>query len=223
MQTDEQRLRILIADDHAVVREGLAAIIATQKDMHLVGQATDGEEAVALIQALDPDVILLDLMMPRKDGLEVITTVMRRRPSSRILVLTSFAHDDRVFPAIKAGALGYLLKDATHDQLLQAIRNVARGETTLAPEIALRVMREIAPPSPPAPRPTEPLVELLTEREMETLRLVAQGLTNKEIAEMLVLHERTIAKYVSSILQKLSVANRTQAALYALREGISQL
>jgi len=219
-------VRILIADDHAVVREGLATVIGTQADMRLVGQASNGAEAAALSQALSPDVILMDLVMPVRDGLQAIREIKSRQPDSRILVLTSFADDTRVFPAIKAGALGYLLKDATHDQLFQAIRNVARGEISLAPEIAVRVMQEFqqsAARGEGGAVSQRTTVDNLTRREVETLRLVAQGLTNREIADTLVLHERTVAKYVGSILSKLHLANRTQAALYAIREGISDL
>jgi len=216
--TDTKKLRILIADDHAVVREGLAAIITVQPDMELAGQAGDGVEAVELARASRPDVILLDLVMPRQDGLATIQTIKQADPQARILVLTSFADDERVFPAIKAGALGYLLKDTSRDQLLQAIRDVAQGRATLHPEIALKVIRELKPSGElPAERVS------LTEREVETLRLIARGMTNEEIAAALVIHERTVAKYVSSILDKLHLANRTQAALYALREGLADL
>lgn len=213
-----EKLRILIADDHAVVREGLAAIIAVQTDMEMAGQARDGVEAAELAQALEPDVILLDLVMPRQDGLGAIQAIKQANPQARILVLTSFADDERVFPAIKAGALGYLLKDAPRDQLLQAIRSVAEGRASLHPEIALKVMRELREPAEPSANKVS-----LTERELETLRLIARGLTNEEIAVELVIHERTVAKYVSSILDKLHLANRTQAALYALREGLADL
>jgi len=212
------RVRVLIADDHAIVREGLAAIIATRSDMVLVGQASDGLEAVSLAQALQPDVILLDLVMPRLDGLAAIAEIKQTSPQARILVLTSFADDDRVFAAIKAGALGYFLKDTPRDQLLQAIYDVAHGQVSLHPQIALQVIRELDRP-PDLPPTRDPL----TEREVETLRLIAQGLTNQEIAETLNIHERTVAKYVSNILDKLHLANRTQAALYALRQGWASL
>jgi DNA-binding NarL/FixJ family response regulator len=212
------RVRVLIADDHAIVREGLAAIIATRSDMVLVGQASNGLEAVSLAQALQPDVILLDLVMPRLDGLAAIAEIKQTSPQARILVLTSFADDDRVFAAIKAGALGYFLKDTPRDQLLQAIYDVAHGQVSLHPQIALQVIRELDRP-PDLPPTRDPL----TEREVETLRLIAQGLTNQEIAETLNIHERTVAKYVSNILDKLHLANRTQAALYALRQGWASL
>ena len=211
-------IRILIADDHTIVRDGLAAIFASQPDIDVVGEAADGIEAVALAQDLNPDVILTDLVMPRMDGLEAIREIKQDNPNARILVLTSFADDERVFPAIKAGALGYLLKDTPRDQLLQAIRGVSQGQAFLHPAIALKVMRELDQPSE-LPGTSDPL----TPRETETLRQIARGLTNQEIAAALSIHERTVAKYVSNILRKLHLANRTQAALYALREGLASL
>lgn len=210
--------RVLIADNHAIVREGLAAIIATQPDMELVGLAANGLEAVSLTRQLNPDVVLMDLVMPRLDGVAAIQQITAENMAARILVLTSFADDDRVFPAIKAGAMGYLLKDTLPDALLHAIREVAQGHTSLHPTIARRIIQEIQRPSG---KPTSPAP--LTTRELETLRLIARGLTNQEIAAALYLHEKTVAKYVSAVLQKCHLANRTQAALYALREGLASL
>jgi len=212
------KLRILIADDHAIVREGLAAILAVQPDMELVGEATNGAEAVSLAHTLHPDVILLDLMMPRKDGVQAIVEIKQADPAARILVLTSFADDEKVFPAIKAGALGYLLKDTPRAQLLQAIRDVAAGRAHLHPAIALKMMRELGHPAD-----LPPTADPLTGRELDTLRLIARGLSNQEIAAALDIHERTVAKYISNILDKLHLANRTQAALYALRQGLAEL
>ena len=212
-----QSIRLLIADDHLIIREGLGAIIAAQPNMELVGQAADGVEAVALARQLQPDVILLDLMMPRQNGLQAIIAIRRDNPQARILVLTSFADDENVFPAIKAGALGYLLKDTPRSQLLQAIRDVAEGRAYLHPEIALKMIYKFNRPAEP------PLPEPLTDRELETLGLIARGLTNREIADRLALHERTVTKYVSNVLDKLHLANRTQAALYALRHGLASL
>lgn len=213
-----EKIRVLIAEDQTVVREGLVAILSFQSDIEVVGQAVDGIQAVDLVKQSRPDVILLDLKMPRQDGLTTIPKILEVFPEARILVVTSFDEGERVFQAIKAGALGYLLKDATREQLLQAIRDVAGGQAFLDPTIALKVIHEIK-------HPTEVLYtsEPLTPRELETLRLIARGLSNQEIAAELFIHERTIAKYVSSILNKLHLANRTQAALYALREGISEL
>ncbi len=212
-----EQIRVLIADDHAVVREGLEAIISAQTDMTLVAQARDGVEAVALAQAQHPDVILLDLSMPHKDGLTAIREIKQANPAARILVLTSFADDERVFPAIKAGALGYLLKDTPRAQLLEAIREVAQGRAFLHPTIAMKVIRELHAPAEPRAAATT-----LTPRETETLRLIARGLSNRAIAETLHVDERTVAKYVSGILGKLHLASRTQAALYAVREGLAR-
>lgn len=213
-----ETIRILIADDHAIVRKGLRTLISSEPGMEIVGEAEDGVKAVLQARALRPDVILLDMMMPRQNGLEAIKQIMDERPDARILVLTSFAEDDKVFPAIKAGALGYLLKDSSPEQLLQAIHDVHRGESSLHPTVALRVIRELNRPSdlPPTEHP-------LTEREVEVLKLVAQGRTNREIAETLVISERTVGNHIGNILSKLHLANRTQAALYALREGLATL
>jgi len=214
----DKPIRILIADDHAIVRKGLRTLITSQSDMELVGEATNGMEAVSKARTVQPDVILMDMVMPRQDGATAIREIKKENPLARILVLTSFAEDDKIFPAIKSGALGYLLKDAETDQLLQAIRDVNDGKFSLDPTVALRVIRELTHTSD-LPPTTEPL----TERELDVLQLVAQGLTNGEIAERLMLGERTVGNHISSILSKLHLANRTQAALYALREGIAPL
>jgi len=211
----EKPLRILIADDHAIVREGLEAILNTQADFDLVGMATNGMEAIAMADALQPDVILIDLVMPQMDGLAAIQAIRAANLEARILVLTSFADDERVFPAIKAGAMGYLLKDTLRQDLLQAIREVAQGKITLHPEIARRMVREIN-------QPTDRLLDSLTEREMETLTLIAEGLSNQDIAKIMVIHENTVAKYVSALLAKLGLTSRTQAALYAIRNGLAK-
>jgi NarL family two-component system response regulator LiaR len=209
------KIRVLIVEDQAVVREGLAAILSYQSDIEVVGQAKDGIEAVEMLQGALPDVILLDLVMPRQDGLTTIPILKEKLPEVHILVLTSFADNERVYQAIKSGAEGYMLKDATHTQLLQGIRDVAQGQATLYPAIAIRVIRELN-------SPTELMftTEPLTPRELETLRLISSGLSNQEISRKLFVQERTIAKYVSNILDKLHLANRTQAALYAVRKGI---
>ena len=211
-------IKVLIADDHPLVREGLRALIATEPDMDLVGEASDGVEAVDLAMSLQPDVILLDLMMPNKTGIEAIQEIKEENPDARILVVTSFGEDENVFPAIKAGALGYLLKDSSPQELLSALREVHRGEPSLHPTIALKLIRELNHPSQAKAEGTP-----LTGREVEVLKLVAQGLSNHEIGETLVIAERTVSKYVSSIIEKLHVSNRTQVALYALKEGLATL
>lgn len=215
---EKQPIRVLIADDHAVVREGLRTLINTEPRMIVIGEAQDGREAVQQSLALQPDVLLLDMVMPHKGGLQVIEEVRQENPQARILVLTSFAGDDVVFPAIKSGALGYLLKNSSPQRLLHAIQEVYRGEPSMSPAIAKKLMLEMRTPSelPPTEDP-------LTAREVEVLLLLAQGLTNQEIAERLFIGEGTVRTHVSNILGKLHLANRTQAALYALREGLASL
>jgi NarL family two-component system response regulator LiaR len=211
-------ITVLIADDHAVVRIGLRALIDSEPGMHVVGEAGDGSELLHLARLHHPDVILTDLVMPRTSGLEAIDQLMCERSSSHVLVLTSFTEDEKLFPAIKSGALGYLLKDSPPRELLAAIRDVAQGESSLHPTIARKVLRELSRP-PDMPLTADPL----TDREAEVLTLLAQGWSNQEIAERLVVRERTVRSHVSSILAKLHLANRTQAALYALRSGLAQL
>ena len=211
-------IRILIADDHAIVREGLRTLIDTEPGMEVVAEADDGVQAVLKAHAFKPDVILMDMVMPRKDGLVAIIEIKQDDPDAHILVLTSFSEDDKVFPAIKAGALGYLLKNTSPQQLLTAIRDVHNGEPSLSPDIANKLIRELRRES------SLPLtVEPLTERELEVLSLVAKGMTNQEIADKLFIGEGTVRTHVSNILTKLHLANRTQAALYALREGLAPL
>jgi len=213
---DSDGIQVLVADDHAIVREGLRALIETEPGIDLVGEAADGIEATRLARTLHPDVILLDLIMPRQGGLEAIPAIKADNPDARILVLTSFAEDENVFPAIKAGALGYLLKDTSPHDLLQAIRDVYRGESWLHPTIARKVIAELRESSG-----AETGGQELTEREVEVLGLVARGLSNRDIADELVISERTVRKHVSNILAKLHLTNRTQATLYALRVGIA--
>jgi two-component system, NarL family, response regulator LiaR len=212
------RIRILIVDDHEIVRKGISALLAREPDLAVVGEAGDGQEAIDRAAALHPDVVLMDLVMPGLDGIAATEQITSAHPDTRVLVLTSFATDEKVFPAIKAGALGYLLKDSGPDTLIQAIRQVAHGESSLHPIIARKVLHELAHPAPHPPTP-----QPLSARELEVLQLVAHGLSNHEIAERLVISEMTVRTHVSNILGKLHLASRIQAALYALREGLTTL
>jgi NarL family two-component system response regulator LiaR len=211
-------IRVFHADDHSLVREGVRALIDTEADIELIGEAENGADTVKRVLALKPDVVLMDLQMPVMSGTDAIIAIKAERPDARILVVTSFADDANVFPAIKAGAAGYLLKDSSPHDLLNAIRDVYNGRSSLHPIIARKVIQELNRPSD-LPLTEEPL----TARELEILRYIAQGMTNQEIGDELVLSERTVRTHVSHILSKLHLANRTQAALYALREGYASL
>ncbi len=211
-------IRVLIADDHAIVRKGVRALLETEPDIQVIGEAKDGVEAIALSQSLCPDVVLMDLVMPKLDGIEATRQIALKENGTKILVLTSFAADDKVFPAIKAGALGYLLKDSDPEVLVGAVRQVYHGESSLEPSIARKVLSEFAHP------PKHDLkADSLSGRELDVLRLIAQGKNNRQIAGQLCITEMTVRTHVTSILAKLQLASRTQAALYALREGIASL
>jgi two-component system, NarL family, response regulator LiaR len=209
-------IRVLIADDHAVVRQGLRTFLEVQDGIEVVGEAGDGQEALAMIEALSPDVVVMDLLMPRLSGIEATQRIRELRPATRVIVLTSFLDDEKVFAAVRAGAAGYLLKDVRPQELGEAIRTVSRGEALLHPAVAAKLMQEFAQdrPSP---------AQALTERELEVLRLIARGRANKEIALELGVAEKTAKTHVSNILQKLNLADRTQAALYAVREKLVEL
>jgi len=211
-------IRVIIVDDHAVVRQGLKAFLQTQDDLEIVGEAADGDEAVRQVEDLVPDVVLMDLVMPGSDGIEATRRIRSLSPSTKVIVLTSFTDDDKVFAAIKAGAAGYLVKDVQPQELGEAIRTVNRGEALLHPVVAAKLMQEFAQPSQRRSSP-----DSLTDRELEVLRLIARGLSNKEIALQLTVAEKTVKTHVSNVLQKLHLADRTQAALYAVRERLVDL
>lgn len=211
-------IQVLVVDDHALIRKGVRAFLEEIEGIDVVGEACDGEEAVAQTDALHPDVILMDLVMPHMDGVEAISRIVAQHKEVRVIAFTSFATDGKVFPAIKSGAMGYILKDSEPEELVKAIRQVHLGEPTLDPSIARKVLEEISRPSK-QPLTSDPL----TEREDEVLRLVAKGLSNQDIADQLAVAEITVRTHVSHILSKLHLANRVQATLYALREGMVSL
>ena len=211
-------IRVLVVDDHLVVRTGIRALLALESDIEVAGEARNGVEAVIQATQLQPDVILMDLVMPQMDGVATIEHILASQPTARILVLTSFEADDKVFPALRAGALGYMLKDFGPSELVPAIQRVYRRESSLHPAIALRVLQELAHP-PQRPPTSDPL----TARKVEVLRLIAHGESNQEISAALRIEEGTVRVHVSNILSKLHLASRTQAALYALREGLASL
>jgi NarL family two-component system response regulator LiaR len=209
-------IRILIVDDHTVVRKGLGALLGSPRyQIQVAGEAADGDEAIAKARELQPDVILMDLLMPRKSGAEAILAILRDNPDARILVLTSFDDDDRVATALKAGALGYLLKDSSPDELVQAIRSVRFGQLALPAPLARRI---VGGGTDPAPAPLDPL----TRRELDILAGIARGLSNQQIAEELSISLYTVRSHVRSILGKLNLANRTQAALYGAQAGLAR-
>ncbi len=214
----EQKIRVVIVDDHTIVRKGIGALLAEQTNIQVVGEAGNGVDAVNLSLELEPDIILMDLLMPKMDGIEATRLVTMKKPQIRVLVLTSFAGDDKIYPAIKAGAVGYLLKDSDPSELIRSINRVYHGEPSLDPIIARKMMKEIM--DLPA---LKPVAEPLTAREVEVLQLLAKGLSNEEIAEKLVISEVTVRTHISHLLAKLHMANRVQATLYALREGISSI
>ncbi|MDJ0755391.1 MAG: response regulator transcription factor [Ardenticatenaceae bacterium] len=207
-------VKVMIVDDHAIVREGLTMLLSEEEDIEVVGEARHGADAVARVANLLPDVILMDLVMPEMDGIAATTVIREKYPQCQVLVLTSFAEDQRVPDAIQAGAVGYLLKDVLKADLLRAIHAATRGEPTLHPEAQRQLMQQMVAPAAPN------LIKTLTGREMDVLRLIANGHSNKEIAGTLHLTEGTVKGYVSTILGKLQVADRTQAALYAVKNGI---
>jgi len=211
-------ITVLIVDDHAVVRRGVRDFLETHPDIHVVSEAGSGEEAVHLVTLHAPDVVLMDLVMPGMDGIAAIREIKRLSPRTQIVVLTSYHDDDNIFPAIRAGALSYLLKDVAPKELVQTVRMAARGEAVLHPQVAARLVQEVQVAQ--AADSLSPALADLTERELEVLRLIAEGLSNSEIAERLVIGKRTVKQHVSNILSKLHLADRTQAAIYAWRHGL---
>jgi DNA-binding NarL/FixJ family response regulator len=222
------KIRVLLADDQDIIRTGLTIILNHQTDIDVVGQAADGVEAVDLAKQLQPDVILMDIKMPRLNGIQATRQIMAALPRTQIIILTTYDTDDWVFDGIRAGAVGYLLKDTSGDNLAEAVRGALRGESQMDPTVARKVLREFqhvtaankvaAPPAPPE----EPL-EKLTDREEEILKLLAAGLSNKEIAQQLALSEGTVKNHISAILAKLHANDRTQAVLTALKRGLVDL
>ena len=218
MKEEGRKIKVVVVDDHAIIRKGIRAVLELVPDMELIGEAENGSQAVKLASDLKPDVILMDLLMPEINGIDCIKQIKAKRSDARILVLTNFAGEDMIFPAIKAGAMGYHLKDSSPEMLIEAIRQVDQGVAALHPTIAKKVLEEFHH----ADKQQSP-EETLTHREVEVLRLLAQGHENGEIAGQLVISEATVRTHVSNILGKLHLTSRTQAALYALREGLARL
>jgi DNA-binding NarL/FixJ family response regulator len=217
--SDARTIRVLIVDDHRMIRSGLRGFLEDEPGISVVGEAENGEDALARLPELTPDVVLMDLMMPGMGGIAAIGALRQSYPALKIMALTSFADDEQLFPALEAGANGYLLKDIDPDELVAAIRAVHAGESPLDPEVAKRLLARFQRPVT-APTGAQPAHEPLTEREMDVLRLLTQGKSNKEIARALFIGDRTVKSHLSAIFQKLDVTDRTQAALYAVRHGL---
>lgn len=213
-----EEISVLLTDDHAIVRQGVRAFLETQPDLKVIGEAGSGEEAVHLCEQLAPDIVLMDLLMPGIGGVEATRRVKTISPRTQVIVLTSYHEDEHVVPAIRAGALSYLLKDAAPNEIALAIRKAARGEVTLSPAIAAQMMKAVTGERKPVVATGQE--SPLTARELEVIRLIADGLSNTEIAERLFLSEKTVKSHVSNILAKLDLTDRTQAAVYAWREGL---
>jgi two-component system, NarL family, response regulator LiaR len=210
-------IRVLIVDDHQMVRQGLRTFLELQEEILVVGEASDGQAAVEMVRQLEPDVVLMDLVMPRLDGIAATRQVKLAAPQVKVIALTSFTEDDKVFPAIQAGASSYLLKDVSPDELVEAVRAAYQGEARLHPQITRKLMEQVAQQSASSPAIS---VDDLTEREYDVVRLVARGRSNQEIAHELFISEKTVKTHISHILSKLSLQDRTQLAIYAIRNGL---
>ncbi|HDR4371627.1 DNA-binding response regulator [Bacillus cereus] len=213
------KIKVLLVDDHTVVLKGLAFFLSTQEDLELVGEANNGKEALVKVRETNPDVILMDLYMPEMDGVEATAYIKKEYPNVKVIVLTSFSDQAHVLPALRAGASGYILKDVEPDQLVEAIRSAYKGNIQLHPDIANALLSQTLPVEEKEEEPSIQ-VDVLTARENEVLQLLAKGMSNKEIASVLVITEKTVKAHVSSILSKLNLSDRTQAALYAVKNGI---
>ena len=221
MMDNTEKIRVLIADDHQVVRQGLLTFLELQPDIVVVGEAADGLAAVEMVQQLQPHIVLMDLVMPGLDGIAATRKIRAQQPAVQVIVLTSFTEDDKVFPAIQAGAASYLLKDVEPDELVEAIRAVHRGEARLHPDIARKLMEQVTHAQPSA-HEASPAASELTVRELEVVRLVATGKSNQEIARTLVISDKTVKTHISNILGKLDLQDRTQLAIFALKSGLAQ-
>jgi NarL family two-component system response regulator LiaR len=219
MSEQQEKIRVLIVDDHQVVRQGLSTFLGLRPEIVVVGEAADGRAAVEMAGRLTPDVVLMDLVMPELDGIAATRQIRAHHPHTQVIVLTSFTEDEKVIPAIQAGAASYLLKDVTPDALVEAILAVHRGEARLHPDIARKLMARVAQ-GPAAPRDTAGALESLTTRELEVIRLVARGRSNQDIARELVISEKTVKTHVSNVLSKLNLEDRTQLAIHAIKSGL---
>jgi DNA-binding NarL/FixJ family response regulator len=214
-------IRVLIVDDQALIREGLETLLGLSAGIQVAGTARDGEDAVRLTAELHPDVVLMDLRMPRCDGVDATRRITRQWPNSRVIALTTYADDDSIFGVLEAGAMGYLTKDAGARAIAQAIRTVHAGEALLDPAVQARVLRQLRAGQPPATTAAPTLPDALTQREAEVLRLIAQGLNNREIAERLVVTEATVKTHINNLFSKIGVRDRAQAVVYAMRHGLA--
>jgi len=218
--SDPEKIRVLIVDDHQIVRQGLRNFLELNEDIAVIGEAADGIAALESATELKPDVILMDLVMPRMDGITATMEIKKKNPEVMVIALTSFTEDDKVIPAIQAGACSYLLKDVSPDDLVEAIRAASKGEARLHPDVTRKLMQQV---SNPAPAQKEPLPAEITERELDVIRLVAHGKSNQEIASELVISEKTVKTHMSNIFSKLGLVDRTQLAIYAIKNNLVNL